>query len=278
MTDHYAVIGYPLGHTLSPVFQQAAFDALGIDARYESLETAPADVPERARELRAGRLAGINVTIPHKLAIVDELDHVSEIARLTGAVNTVSVTVDGLRGDNTDVGAIETVLERAGVPAGISVLLLGAGGAARAALVALKQRGDQVTVANRTLEKADQMTGEIAPGGSYQTLSMKDPALPEAAGRARLILNTTAVGMQGGPAPGQSPLPDGSLHQEQAVFDIVYRPRQTALLQQATAAGATCIGGLDMLILQGAHSFEIWTGREPPVDLMLAAGRRAMEG
>ncbi|HJO07742.1 MAG TPA: shikimate dehydrogenase [Chloroflexota bacterium] len=278
MTDRYAVIGYPLGHTLSPVFQQAAFDALGIDAHYESLETAPADLPERARELRTGQLAGINVTIPHKLAIVAELDHVSEIARLTGAVNTVSVTTNGLRGNNTDVGAIETVLERAGVPAGISVLLLGAGGAARAALVALLNRGDRVTVANRTLEKAATMTADIAPDADCTILELDDPALPGPAGDARLIINTTSIGMEGGPAPDQSPLPDVYLHPKQTVFDIVYRPRQTALLQQAAAAGATGIGGLDMLILQGAHSFKIWTGQEPPVDIMLAAGRRAMEG
>jgi shikimate dehydrogenase len=278
MTDRYAVIGYPLGHTISPAFQQAAFNALGINARYESLETEPADLPERARELRSGKLAGINVTIPHKLAIVDELDHVSEIARLTGAVNTVSVTPDGLLGDNTDVGAIETVLERAGVPAGVPALLLGAGGAARAALVALLNRGDRVTVANRTLEKAAAMTADIAPAAGCTTMALDDPDLPCQAVPARLIVNTTSIGMQGGPAPGQSPLPDGCLHPEQTVFDIVYRPSATALLEQAAAAGATGIGGLDMLILQGAHSFRIWTGREPPVDVMLAAGRRAMEG
>jgi shikimate dehydrogenase len=278
MTDRYAVIGYPLGHTISPAFQQAAFDALGINAQYESLETAPADLPERARELRAGKLAGINVTVPHKLAIVDELDHVSEIAHLTGAVNTVSVTPDGLLGDNTDVGAIETVLERAGVPAGIPALLFGAGGAARAALVALLNRGDRVTVANRTHENAATMTAHIAPEAGCPTLALDDPDLPIRAGNARLIVNTTSIGMQGGPAPGQSPLPDGCLHPEQTVFDIVYRPSATALLEQAAAAGATAIKGLNMLILQGAHSFRIWTGREPPVDIMLAAGRRAMEG
>ena len=276
MTDRYAVIGYPLGHTLSPAFQQAAFDALGIDARYEAIETPPPALSARVDELRSGQIAGLNVTIPHKLEIVAELDHVSDTARLTGAVNTVSVTEDGLHGDNTDVGAIEEVLRRAGVPAGVPALLLGAGGAARAALLALSRRGDRIVVANRTPSRASRMVSRLVPNGGIEVLSIDDPALPDLARNARLIVNTTSVGMEGGPAPTASPLPTGSLHPDHTVFDIVYRPRQTALLEAAAAAGATCIGGLEMLILQGARSFQIWTGREPPLDVMLAAGRRAL--
>lgn len=277
MTDRYAVIGYPLGHTISPAFQQAAFDGLQIDARYEAIETPPADLPLRISELRSGRLSGLNVTIPHKIEIVASLDHVTETARLTGAVNTVTATDSGLHGDNTDVAAIEEVLRQSGVPTGLPCLLLGAGGAARAALLALSRRGDAVTIANRTLAAAERLLGDLAPDSGFKTVALDAPGLPAIAHESLLIINTTSLGMHGGPAPDRSPLPAGSFHPAQTVFDIVYRPATTPLLTHAASAGAACLGGLEMLILQGAHSFRIWTGREPPLDLMRAAGRQALD-
>ncbi len=277
MTDRYAVIGYPLGHTISPAFQQAAFDHLNIDARYEAIETPPDQLSHRLDELRSGRLSGLNVTIPHKTGIVAGLDRVTDTARLTGAVNTVTATGDGLEGDNTDVAAIEEVLNRSNVPTGIDCLLVGAGGAARAAIVALSRRGDTVTVANRTLSRAEQIVRELAPDYGFSTIALDSPSLTALARDSRLIVNTTSIGMQGGPAPHRSPLPDEAFHAGQTVFDIVYRPATTPLLAGAARAGAECLGGLEMLILQGAHSFQIWTGREPPFDIMLAAGRQALE-
>ncbi len=277
MTDRYAVIGYPLGHTISPAFQQAAFDHLGLDAIYEAIETPPADLSRRISELRSGRLSGMNVTIPHKNEIVASLDHITDTARLTGAVNTVTATDGGLKGDNTDVAAIEEVLRRSNVPTGIDCLLLGAGGAARAALLALSRRGDNLTVANRTLSNAEQIVRNLAPDSGFKTIGLDSPSLTAIARDTRLILNTTSIGMHGGPAPDRSPLPAAALHADQTVFDIVYRPTTTPLLAAASSAGAECLGGLEMLILQGAHSFQIWTGREPPFDIMLAAGRRALE-
>lgn len=277
MTDRYVVIGYPLGHTISPAFQQAAFDHLGLDAIYEASETPPANLSRRISELRSGRLSGMNVTIPHKIEIVASLDHITDTARLTGAVNTVTATDGGLKGDNTDVAAIEEVLRRSNVPTGIDCLLLGAGGAARAALLALARRGDNLTVANRTLSNAEQIVRDLAPNSRFKMIALDSPSLTAIARDTRLILNTTSIGMHGGPAPDRSPLPAAAFHSDQTVFDIVYRPTTTPLLATASSAGAECLGGLEMLILQGAHSFQIWTGREPPFDIMLAAGRRALE-
>ena len=277
MTDRYAVIGYPLGHTISPAFQQAAFDHLNIDACYEAIETPPDQLSHRLDDLRSGRLTGLNVTIPHKIEIMASLDHITDTARLTGAVNTVTATDDGLKGDNTDVAAIEEVLRRANVPTGIDCLLLGAGGAARAALVALSRRGDSVTVANRTLSHAQQIVRDLAPDSGFNTIALDSPSLTAVAHDSRLILNTPSIGMHGGPAPHQSPLPDEAFHAGQTVFDVVYRPATTPLLAAAARAGAEWLGGLEMLILQGAHSFQIWTGRKPPLDIMLAASRQALE-
>jgi len=277
MTDRYAVIGYPLGHTISPAFQQAAFDHLNIDACYEAIETPPDQIGQRLDDLRSGRLSGLNVTIPHKTGIVAGLDRVTDTARLTGAVNTVTATHDGLEGDNTDVAAIQEVLRRANVPTGIDCLLLGAGGAARAALVALSRRGDRVTIANRTTSNAQQIVRDLAPDSGFNTIALDSPSMTALAHNSRLIVNTTSIGMHGGPAPDRSPLPDEAFHAGQTVFDIVYRPTTTPLLAAAARAGATCLGGLEMLILQGAHSFQIWTGRKPPFNVMLAAGRQALE-
>ncbi len=277
MPDRYAVIGFPLGHTISPAFQQAAFDYLGIDARYEAIETPPDALGHRLADLRSGRLSGLNVTIPHKTDIVPALDRVTDTARLTGAVNTVTATDTGLHGDNTDVAAIEELLRPSRVPTGVPSLLLGAGGAARAALLALARRGDAVTVANRTLSNAERMLHDLAPDSAFNTLSLAAPALAAIARDSRLIINTTSIGMQGGPAPHRSPLPLESLHAGQTVIDIVYRPALTPLLAAASRAGAACLGGLEMLVLQGAYSFRIWTGREPPLDVMCQAARHALE-
>ena len=277
MTDQYAVIGYPLGHTISPAFQQAAFDHLGLDANYEAIETPPSELNNRIEDLRSGRLTGLNVTIPHKTGIVSLLDEITEAGHLTGAVNTVSKTKTGLHGDNTDVVAIKEVLKSSHIPPGISCLLIGAGGAARATLLALLDRGDRVTVANRTLTTAEHLVNSLCPNSLSATIALSDPLLPTVVRQSQLIVNATAIGMEGSSASAQSPLPDDCLHQGQIVFDIVYRPARTPLLNQATNAGATCLGGLEMLILQGAHSFGIWTGHKPPLHIMRKAALKAMK-
>lgn len=277
MADLYGVIGYPLGHTLSPVFQQAAFDALGLDASYQALPTPPEGLAARIEAVREGRLAGLNVTIPHKTRIVELLDGTRPTAAAAGAVNTVFWGDGKLLGENTDVPAFRQVLDAAAIPAHERALLIGGGGAARAALYALLQRGHEVTMANRTPANAVAAWEAVAPGEWPQVLALDAPDLPATARTCGLIVNTTSVGMAGGPEPTSSPLPEGCLTAGQTVFDIVYRPAVTPLLAAALVAGGRCIGGLEMLVFQGALSFELWTGRKAPLDVMLRAARDELE-
>ena len=278
MPERYGVIGYPLGHSISPAFQQAALDALGLSAAYDAVETRPAELRDRIRETRNGEWDGLNVTIPHKTTIIELLDGLSEIATAAGAVNTVYREGGDLLGDNTDVPAITRVLDDAGVPKGARALVFGGGGAARAAILALGGRGHEMIVANRTLLNARKAIDAVAPGRGIESMALDDPALVETARGCGLIVNTTSMGMSGGPAPDSSPLPPGSVGPNHTVFDVVYRPENTPLLRQASAAGSQTIGGLEMLVFQGALSFELWTGMTAPVDVMMSAARAALQG
>ncbi len=281
MSAAYGVIGWPLGHTLSPVMQQAALDALGIDAVYTALPTPPAQAPRRFRDVRAGRLAGINVTIPHKRAAAAAVDDLAPAAARLGAVNTVSLDGGRLCGDNTDLYGFAEALRRGGFDArGARALVLGAGGAARAALHALADAGAaQVVIANRTPARARGLAADLAAGAAAAAAArdLADPALQRDAARADLLVNTTSVGMAGGPAPDGLPIPAAWMHARLLVYDIVYRPAMTPLLTAARDAGARTLGGLDMLVLQGAASLERWTGRRAPVDVMRRAARAALD-
>ncbi len=275
MPNRYGVIGDPLSHTISPVFHQAAFDELGIDAEYHAIETQTSELPRRIEEVRNGRWAGLNVTIPHKADVAQFLDGTAERAAAAGAVNTVYWANGDLLGENTDVPAIRTVLENADIPQGTRALVLGAGGAARAALLALIERGDEVILANRTRSRAEETCKAVAPGRRIEIVGLDSSAISTVAKECALIVNATSVGMSGGPAPDESPLPISGLGPSQAVFDVVYRPEATPLLAQATEVGCQTIGGLEMLVIQGALSFELWTGRSAPIDVMLRAARTA---
>ena len=276
MSDAFGVIGYPLGHTISPAFQQAAFDELGIDAEYHAIETHTCDLPRRIQEVRNRRWAGLNVTIPHKANVAQLLDGAAETAAAAGAVNTVYWANGDLVGENTDVPAIRAVLANANIAPGARALILGAGGAARAALLALIGRGDEVILANRTRSNAEATCKAVAPGRSIDVIDLNGPTISTVAEECALIVNTTSVGMRGGPAPNDSPLPISGLRPGQAVFDVVYRPEATPLLARAAEIGCQTIGGLEMLVIQGALSFELWTGRSAPLDVMLRAARAAL--
>ncbi|MCY4107470.1 MAG: shikimate dehydrogenase [Chloroflexi bacterium] len=276
MSDCYGAIGYPLGHTVSPAFQQAAFDELGIDATYMAIETPTSDLSRRMSEVRNGRWAGLNVTIPHKSAIPRFLDGTAETAAAAGAVNTIYWRNGRLLGENTDVPAIGTVLENAEVKKGIRALVVGAGGAARAALLSLTARSDDVVIANRTRSNAEATINAVTPEQEIEILDLNSPSIGKVATECELIVNTTSVGMSGGPAPDESPLPTSALRLGQVVFDVVYRPEVTPLLAQAAEAGCRTIGGLEMLVIQGALSFELWTGKPAPLDTMMRAARTAL--
>ena len=273
MTTIAALLGYPLGHTKSPAMHSAAFAACGIDGCYEVWETQAPDLPARLALLRKPGYYGANVTLPYKLAVLPLLDQVTSQAAQIGAVNLIVREADGrLTGDNTDAPAFLAALREDAnyEPAGQRVLVLGASGAARAAVAALLEaEAAAITVVNRTLETAETLLGDALLGAIYDpelyALAADDPALAAAAAEASLIVNATSLGWAGDATPlDGSLITPGTL-----VYDMVYRPTQ--LLHEAAARGARTHDGLSMLARQAALAFERWTGQPVAVSVMLAA-------
>ncbi len=284
-TQLVGLIGWPVAHSLSPVMHNAAFRVLGLPWCYVPLPVPPGQVEAAVRGIVALGFRGVNVTIPHKRAVIPVLDHLASVADALGAVNTIAVAREGddratLIGHNTDVEGFIRPLRRAGFdPAGARVVILGAGGAARAAVFALLQAGAaEVTVLNRTRAAAQSL---IAEGGAGfpQTRGFALPLAPEtlveSARAADLLVNATPLGMW--PDVHTSPWPDGvPIPRHLTIYDLVYNPLRTRLLEQARRSGAQTIGGLEMLVEQGARALEIWTGMPAPVEVMAKVCRRAL--
>ena len=280
MTKRIFLIGYPVGHSVSPAFQQAALDHHAIDARYEAMDVPEPSVPEAVNALRAPDTLGANVTVPHKEAVTPFLDEVVEEARLIGAVNTIENRNGTLVGHNTDAKGFLTALrEEAGFdPRGKDALVLGAGGSAKAVTVALAGEGVRsIVVANRTLERAESLVETIrSQSVSARAVPLCEDSLRAAAARSGLMVNCTSLGMTGGPGQGETPINADIIPSHTLVCDLVYNPRVTPLLQEAGKAGARALGGLPMLVYQGAAAFEIWTGVEAPVKVMFGAAEEAL--
>ena len=268
------LIGYPVGHSRSPAMQQAAFDALGIAARYELWETPPEALAGRIASLRAPAVLGANVTIPYKTAVVPLLDDLAPSAERAGnAVNTIVRDTSGrLIGHNTDVtGVLRTLDAHEAGDAGQSLLALGAGGAARAVWAAAREQGMALRVAARHPDTA--RAALIAAGlASVEVVPLDDrTGLAGALAASSVVINATSVGMGDVLA---SPLPDDLLAAVPAgalVFDMVYAPPETALLRAARARGLRAATGLEMLLEQGEAAFQLWTGEHPPIAAMRAA-------
>lgn len=280
MTQTIALIGHPVSHSLSPAFQQAALDAMGVDARYEAWDLLPEDLPVAAERLRSAQLLGANVTVPHKQAMLRFVDRPDALVERVGALNTIVRRESVLHATNTDVSGLISALEAANAsPRGMRVVVLGAGGAARAAVVAMRlAKAASVVVANRTMERAEAL---IPLGGDELAVSAcglqpGDPELAAAMEAADLVIHSTTLGMRHGPDEGGSPLLPAMFHPGQVAFDLVYVPERTPFLRAAEQAGARPLGGLAMLVHQGAESFRLWTGYEPPVDVMFRAARAAL--
>jgi shikimate dehydrogenase len=264
------------------VFQQAALDYYGIDATYQAWEVPPGRVEEFIQGLRQPDALGINVTVPHKEAVIPYLDEVDDWATEAGAVNTI-VKRDGgrLSGHNTDGYGFLRALREGGNfgPRGRRVLVLGAGGAARGIVLALLREGvGELIIANRTLARAEGLVRLAqAKGVKSQAIPLSWNELALAAVQAELIVNCTTIGMAHGPDPRGTPLLRHQIPPTALVYDLVYNPLETPLLREAARAGAGVLGGIQMLVYQGAASFEMWTGKPAPVSVMLAAATRAME-
>ncbi|MBI4278247.1 MAG: shikimate dehydrogenase [Armatimonadetes bacterium] len=268
------IIGDPVAHSLSPRMQNAAFLAAGLPWCYVPFRVPAAGLEAAVRGLVALGIAGINVTIPHKEAIIPLLDGIDDAAGRIGAVNTVVIKNGRLHGYNTDAHGLLEALRRDGGcdPEGRRVAVLGAGGGARAALVAVGEAGAaSVDVLNRTVERGRRLVGEMAeafPRCRMQAHPLEPAVVREVLLRCEMLIQTTSVGM------GQEASPvevKDALHPELFVFDMIYHPRETRLLRLARGAGARTLGGLAMLVYQGAWAFELWTGHPAPVDAMKTA-------
>jgi shikimate dehydrogenase len=258
-----AVLGHPVSHSRSPAMQNAALGALELwEWDYGAVDVPPEGFASKVRELAAGDFVGVNVTVPHKEAALAIADEASEASQQIGAANTLVFTADGIEAHNTDADGLLASLPVS--PRGRRALVLGAGGAARAAVWALLWEGAEVEVWNRTAEKGAALTASL--GGAAVTDPRQDAY--------ELLVNTSAAGLRGEDPFEHLPLEPDLFAPSQTVVDMVYGERRSPLLVAAEEAGAETVDGLEILVQQGARSLEIWTGCEPDLDVMRAAARR----
>ena len=272
-TNVVALIGHPVEHSFSPPMHNAAFEALKMDYVYTAFDVNPNDLGNAIKGADALNIKGFNVTIPHKIEVMQYLDEIDEIAALIGAVNTVDFK--NLKGYNTDgIGAIKAIGEVTRIK-DKDVVIAGAGGASRAISFYLAKYGvNSLKILNRNVEKAQNLAGDVSDSGlidGVEADSIKNMDLSD----ANILINTTPVGMH--PNVNDTPIASTEMmHEDLTVFDAVYNPNETGLLKEAIKAGAKPVYGIKMLLYQGAESFEIWTGKKAPVDVMEDALTRTL--
>ena len=279
VTRKVGIIGYPLTHSISPIFQQAAFDKLDMDIVYKVWEVTSGELSEKICDLRKEDVIGANVTIPYKEVVVSMLDELDSVASRIGSVNTIVNRGGRLVGYNTDkFGFIQSLREYARFKAqDKNILIIGAGGAARAAIRSLVDEGaSSVAIANRTIGRARRLAYEFEGEKPIPIMCLTSNEFQENVSNVHLIVNCTSMGMLNGPAENCTPLNARQIPKNVLVYDMVYTPRETPLMQEAKKAEASVVGGLHMLVNQGAKAFEIWTGCTAPIGAMLEAAEMAL--
>ena len=265
--DVFGLVGNPVGHSLSPPMHEAAYEALDVDARYVTLEPSEGDLDRAFAGSEALNIAGLNVTIPFKQRALELVEPDALAARI-GAVNTVDFSGTPT-GHNTDAVGATRALTHHDVSLDGRAVVVGAGGAGRAVSFGLADEGMSVDIANRTESRAHDLAADV-PEATGHGLD----ALPDLLADADALVNCTSVGMgEGDERPDETPVPTEALHGDLAVLDAVYSPLDTQLLRDARAAGATTVDGAWMLLYQGVAAFELWTGRDAPVEAMNEALR-----
>ena len=271
-TKVLGIFGYPVGHTLSPLMQNAAIEASGLPYIYVPFEVSPENLESAINGIRSLGIVGVNITVPHKEKVLPFLDEITEEASLIGSVNTIENKNGRLIGHNTDSrGYIRSLREDAGFdPKGKRALIIGAGGAARGIAFGLFLEGvSEIIIANRTIEKAEEIKVNYAEKYRRKHIQIKTAPLsylkdPQILFSVDLIVNTTSMGLEGG-----APYVDfASTSPHVLISDISYKPPVTQFLKKAQEAGRKTLGGLGMLVYQGAISLEIWTGQKAPVEVM----------
>ena len=278
MTKRVVLIGHPVAHSLSGAMQQAAFDALGIDATYETWDRPLIELADAVAELRTDAFLGANVTIPHKERVVPMVDRLTDEAHVTGAVNTITREGKRLIGHNTDVPGFKIALDRLvgkqKMPR--QAVVLGAGGGARAVVYGLITEGFQrIVVFNRHLHRAEGLVkhfGRSAAHMELRAMPWHDSIIESELAKTRILVNATAIGL----TTDESPIAAEALHGDLLVLDLIYA--RTRLLRDAAAAGATVADGELMLLHQGAAAFTLWTGQAAPLEVMQAKLAEARAG
>ena len=264
-TNVVALIGHPVEHSFSPPMHNAAFKALKMDYIYTAFDVNPNDLENAIKGADALNIKGFNVTIPHKIEVMQYLDEIDEIAALIGAVNTIDFK--NLKGHNTDgIGAVKAISEVTKIK-DKNVVIAGAGGASRAISFYLAKYGvNSLEILNRNVEKAQNLAGDVLSSGLIDNVN-SDSISNMDLSDADILINTTPVGMH--PNVNDTPIASAEMmHDDLVVFDAVYNPNETGLLKEAIKAGAKPVYGIKMLLYQGAESFEIWTGKKAPVGVM----------
>lgn len=271
-----AVIGDPIGHTMSPTMHNAAYRTLELNYVYIAFHVK--DVRQAAQGVLGLGIRGVSVTIPHKITMMEYMDEISPLAQKIGAMNTVTNENGRLLGTNTDAYGTLKAIETLGDPNGKSVVILGVGGSARAAAFALacERQPNEITLAARNAEKANALAQEIMQHTSVplRTVSFEPAELAPVFARADFIVNTTPVGMS--PKVEECLIPEELFSPRHAVFDMIYNPAETLLLRRAKERGARTVNGVPMFVHQGAEQFRLWTGCEPPIAVMQEAVEKAL--
>jgi shikimate dehydrogenase len=278
MTDVYGIFGHPIGHSRSPAMHNRAFAALGIDAVYVPFDVAPERLPEAIASISALGLRGLNVTLPHKTAVMALLDRIDPDATAIGAVNTIVREGQKLVGFNTDApGLTRSLTERGLTLAGARVAVIGAGGAARASIVGLARAGAaHIAVSARRQKVADDLVAQLTAACGATALSVRpwdNASLRNCFAETDLLIQATSATLNDQPAAGDlaQSLPLAALPNHAAVVDLVYKPLETQVLKVAGQLGIQTVDGLGMLLYQGAIAFEQWTGQAAPIEVMRAA-------
>jgi shikimate dehydrogenase len=268
MRKKLGVIGHPIRHSLSPAMHNAVFKHLKLEYEYDAYDVLEEELAGKLLAFKEQGFVGINVTIPHKVAVVPYLDKLSDEAKLTGAVNTIKFGREAI-GYNTDgIGCVRSFEEAGIVLQGKRVLILGAGGAARAIAFQLAKEKTVIMVTDRVTEKAVKLAKDVEKkaNGKITSIESEDGSIERAMGQADIVINATPIGML--PNIDETPINPKLLHKKLTVMDIVYNPIETKFLKEARKIGCLTLDGIGMFVNQGAESLRIWLGIEPPLKLM----------
>ncbi|WP_432644698.1 shikimate dehydrogenase [Methanobrevibacter sp.] len=274
-TNIVGLIGHPVEHSFSPPMHNAAFDKLGMDYAYVAFDVNPNNLKSAINAGESLNIKGFNVTIPHKINVIQFLDEIDEVARLIGAVNTIDFK--NLKGYNTDgIGAVKAIEEVTSIK-DKNVVVAGAGGASRAISFYIAKYGaESITILNRNIDRAKSLASDISDSGLINDVTADSISkINDYLANADILIDTTPIGMH--PNYDDEPIARAeNMHEDLVVFDAVYNPNDTVLLKEAIKAGAKPVYGIKMLLYQGTESFKIWTGRDAPVDEMEKALRQTL--